>query len=1190
MKVKYWKSKNVLTCSNESFKLNLGITISKSNNETLILYDPSNIIEFIDSEFLPSTVSTSKDEFEKMYNAFLYSGSNIKVDGKVLVTLCELKHFFSSFIGYKRSKNQDVKDFGITCSKFISWFLKYDFDNAILKALNLIQVADDTCTFCQTIVNNSKSVGTSMSSVCVDKIHSREEFLLRLAVVAGREFRQLVIKDNIESQKNSHSSSLACYDPHEDWESTSSVIKTFINELLFENNSDIFKVTFRNCIFNGNHPKKYRRKPQSCYFTSAIIKYANNNKKILDFLAAIGIGVTDDALNNLEKNQITDFNTKFWTIPSSATVMSVMDNNQADFGTKYFNPLQDKHHVDCLNVLQVVKPSGNSELMKESRSIQHVDTNFIKTNCFEQSAGSYFLGCFNAHLLSIIDIQSVDSLKQPVIQDIIPVGESSSDLVDDITVKFVKEDGNVLKSRLLLGPKYAPFNQTDPYDTSISWDNKQGSKTSLRYLKIGKSTDDHVFMDCLNFLFTTFKTKDRAKIFVTLDQALHCKFKSLISKGKMPREYIDFFIVVLDPFHHQWCLLKCIYSAFEDAGLKDLVCILGIDSQKWPNLLGESRNVHKAQSILQDITTALGIFFVNYFTGTLTEEEKIDLSSKGITERAIWLQSCMPSFLERLSKEDQTMSVYVEFYSFAILVIQCWESQRTSNYDMYIHSIKETLPYLFSFNRFNYQQSAVEFLLDISMLGDYYVDLLRSGVMFEALSSEQGKEVSCGYVLEIYNRFIKELSTSIDSTGNAWKRNLPRLSFTRQILLNGAKAKIFSESESDPISKKIVNITNVSKLRWVIEKRNIFEVDLIGYTIKHREAFHIFNNSKIQQSFVSCKIIGQRALNELVSKVVDNRVIGSIDFLRKQLNLKKIHPIEGKKKIGVRSIIPLSKPEKLALTSHYSQEDIPKVSFMMLSPDNGNTPYMASNKSNSGKFIIDQYAAQLQQESVSVDLIVVDLMPLIFSQPPSSVYSAPSPLNAYCTWFVESFIAPYIRSASKVVLCIDRKELERIFPLKTEAHKKRNSRGDTNDFGKILSFLLNKPLNIVSGSYIPPFSWFSSNRNVRFELIFRVFEEIFKNPDKFPFPDIDFELYVDGFYDEGKDLHSKILNKVGSSFIVTDSTFTVNLPEADQAIFFILKHLNFSKCLIKYKDNDILLSALMNFEQICWQKYPFCQV
>ena len=38
------------------------------------------------------------------------------------------------------------------------------------------------------------------------------------------------------------------------------------------------------------------------------------------------------------------------------------------------------------------------------------------------------------------------------------------------------------------------------------------------------------------------------------------------------------------------------------------------------------------------------------------------------------------------------------------------------------------------------------------------------------------------------------------------------------------------------------------------------------------------------------------------------------------------------------------------------------------------------------------------------------------------------------------------------------------------------------------------------------------------------------------------------------------------------------LPEADQTIFFILKQLTYNNCLIKYKDNDILLSALLNFK------------
>ena len=73
----------------------------------------------------------------------------------------------------------------------------------------------------------------------------------------------------------------------------------------------------------------------------------------------------------------------------------------------------------------------------------------------------------------------------------------------------------------------------------------------------------------------------------------------------MSKEFIDLFIVILDPFHYQWCLLKCFYSAFENAGLKSLAAIFAIDEKKWPNLLGESKNVHKAESILEVISSTI---------------------------------------------------------------------------------------------------------------------------------------------------------------------------------------------------------------------------------------------------------------------------------------------------------------------------------------------------------------------------------------------------------------------------------------------------------------------------------------------------------------------------------------------------------------------------------------------------------
>ena len=161
-----------------------------------------------------------------------------------------------------------------------------------------------------------------------------------------------------------------------------------------EAQSDLFRVTFKNIIFLGNQKRNYPFKPQSCYFTSCIIKYLHDKQKILDFLSSIGIGVGDDAINNLEKSQIDEFNIAFWDIPSSSTVMAVMDNNQTDFGKKSYNPLKDNHHVDCLNVLQVIKPVGNFNLRSNSKSVEDLEPSFKDSNICEKAEGEYFSECF----------------------------------------------------------------------------------------------------------------------------------------------------------------------------------------------------------------------------------------------------------------------------------------------------------------------------------------------------------------------------------------------------------------------------------------------------------------------------------------------------------------------------------------------------------------------------------------------------------------------------------------------------------------------------------------------------------------------------------------------------------------------------------------------------------------------------
>ena len=557
MKVKYRKQRNILSCYNNDFELNLKVDMREINGENTVLYNPVDIVKFVDDSFIPKGTPVTIQDYEKYLKMFVYQGCSHTINNKVYLNLVGLKHFFSSFLSLRISESFPSEVINWSHSKFINWVLKFNIDSVVLKALNISDFSG-ACEFCKTIgsdiavdkssfcCNNPELIGNwrnnaRKSGEPLEETDAKIDFLICLARVAGRELTRIIVHDNKISQKRSQTTPLANYDPHEDWESSSPIVKIFFEAILNETQSDLYKVTLRNSIFLGNQKRNYNLKPQSCYFTSAIIKYLSDKQKILDFLSSIGIGVGDDPINKLEKNQIDNFNSLFWTIPTNCTVMTVMDNNQADMATKGYNPLKDNHHVDGLNVLQVIKPVGNLNLDKESKHIGELVSTFVDTNTFEREAGEFFNQCFISMLLKLSDVQPTESLIDPAIQDIIPVGgDIPSRLVSDLVIKFIKEDGNVLKSRLLLGKKYEPCHICDPEDPKISWDNSLESKTSLRFLKIGKSTDDHVFLESLNFLYKTFKTDEREKIFITLDQALHFKFKNLVTRGKLPKEYIDF--------------------------------------------------------------------------------------------------------------------------------------------------------------------------------------------------------------------------------------------------------------------------------------------------------------------------------------------------------------------------------------------------------------------------------------------------------------------------------------------------------------------------------------------------------------------------------------------------------------------------------------------------------------------------
>ena len=417
--------------------------------ESKVLYDPLCIFEFIDSHFITfnDSVKPNPSDYNQWVDRFIFQGYSITIDNKLFVTAVGLKHFFSSFLAVRLIENK--LEMGRKHSKFLNWILKFDFDAFILKGSGQID-ASKACTFCKSIANYDDDDGDNLSfcksntevvskwrqdaSLSGNPLLETDEqidFLMHLARIAGAELGRMVVHDNRISNNKSQKTSLANYDPEKDWDSSSPIIKKFIDKIMPESDCFLFKVSFRNNIFLANQKRNYPYKPQSLYFVSSIIKYMHDKKKILDFLSSIGVGVEDPAIQNLEKNQIDSFNSVFWETPVTATVMAVMDNNQSDFSSKSFNPLKDNHHVDCLNVLQVIKPSGNPLLSKESKSIENLNETFIDSTLSEKEAGDYFLDSFNTKLLKHFENQPTSSLKEPTIQDILPCGCDQSALVPE---------------------------------------------------------------------------------------------------------------------------------------------------------------------------------------------------------------------------------------------------------------------------------------------------------------------------------------------------------------------------------------------------------------------------------------------------------------------------------------------------------------------------------------------------------------------------------------------------------------------------------------------------------------------------------------------------------------------------------------------------------------------------------------
>ena len=131
----------------------------------------------------------------------------------------------------------------------------------------------NTCKVCQAVLKDEQPSFCENNSQLIDKwtndsikygeaVHdsnNKIDYIANIVDKAAKELKSLILHDSkVNKNKNT---SLANYDPEDDWESTCPIVKHLIDEILSKNNSTLSKVVFKNNILVGNQKQFIHSKP-----------------------------------------------------------------------------------------------------------------------------------------------------------------------------------------------------------------------------------------------------------------------------------------------------------------------------------------------------------------------------------------------------------------------------------------------------------------------------------------------------------------------------------------------------------------------------------------------------------------------------------------------------------------------------------------------------------------------------------------------------------------------------------------------------------------------------------------------------------------------------------------------------------------------------------------------------------------
>src|SRR5277367_929859 len=327
---------------------------------------------------------------------------------------------------------------------------------------------------------------------------------------------------------------------------------------------------------------------------------------------------------------------------------------------------------------------------------------------------------------------------------------------------------------------------------------------------------------------------------------------------------------------------KAIFHQFSDAGLREIVSVMGYLDDVSYNFVKLCNHVHRSHYILEEVFYALYVEMIALWMKTISEPELQTFSTlEDIdSEIAQELFSSFDQWRKDTAKGNKIFKLWGELF-FDSMVTSCasWDSQRVGNWALYMSSIKAGSGFLelfYSWNRHYYAESVTEFLRDVSCLSSYHQSLLDKGIAFCNRTGTALNQVSVGYALEMAHKDLKSSTKRLDVDGLAWHRVHSVMPFL--LKAKGLVNNIFGIGESlREHEKHIPDPKSISELRRVIQK-GVLNIDGERQSFSEiKEDFTRWcDDQPLQDQFLSSKSLGLDRVVQVSRGIIEGGVKGSV--------------------------------------------------------------------------------------------------------------------------------------------------------------------------------------------------------------------------------------------------------------------------------------------------------------------------